>query len=67
MERVKVYQADGKGSTSDGIGLFAKQIMATNPDLPCEESGRLNDPALRENFVIRVFTYHAFQTLKMKG
>ncbi|MGB2080078.1 MAG: YbgA family protein, partial [Vibrio sp.] len=67
MERVKVYQADGKGSTSDGVGLFAQQIMQQNPILPCEESGRLNDPALRENFVIRVFTYHAFQEMRQQG
>lgn len=67
MERVKVYAADGKSSESNGVGLFAAQIMRLNPYLPCEESGRLSDPALRENFVIRIFTYQAFQALKAQG
>lgn len=67
MERVKVYQEDGKGSMPSGIGLFAKQIMALNPNLPCEENGRLMDPALRENFMIRVFTYRHWQDLLSSG
>ncbi|MGO2456766.1 YbgA family protein [Vibrio casei] len=67
MERVKVYQADGKGSMPSGIGLFAKQIMAMNPNLPCEENGRLCDPALRENFMIRVFTYRHWQDMVNSG
>lgn len=67
MERVKVYQEDGKGSTASGIGLFAKQIMVHNPNLPCEENGRLMDPALRENFMIRVFTYRHWQDLLSSG
>lgn len=63
MERVKVYSADGKGSDSSGIGMFARQIMANNPNLPCEENGRLNDAVLRENFVMRVFVYKQWQSL----
>lgn len=63
MERVKVYSADGKGSDSSGIGMFAKQIMLNNPNLPCEENGRLNDAAIRENFVMRVFVYRQWQEL----
>ncbi len=67
MERVKVYQADGKGSVSDDIGLFAQRIMQLNPNLPCEENGRLNDPALRDNFIIRLFTYRHWQELLASG
>jgi uncharacterized protein YbgA (DUF1722 family) len=63
MERVKVYSEDGKGSDSSGIGMFARQIMENNPLLPCEENGRLNDAALRENFVMRVFVYKQWQEL----
>jgi uncharacterized protein YbgA (DUF1722 family) len=33
------------------------------PDLPVEEEGRLNDPALRENFVERVFAYQRLRAL----
>jgi len=33
------------------------------PNLPVEEEGRLNDPALRENFVERVFAYQRLRAL----
>ena len=67
MERVKVYSEDGKGSTSDGIGTFAREIMKANPLLPCEENGRLNDQVIRENFVARVFAYREWQELAASG
>ncbi|WP_371188626.1 YbgA family protein [Thalassotalea maritima] len=67
MERVKVYSEDGKGSTSDGIGAFAKEVMRANPLLPCEENGRLNDALIRENFVARVFAYRDWQMLLKSG
>lgn len=67
MERVKVYYEHGKGCEHDGVGLFAKQVMALNPNLPCEENGRLNDIHLRENFVLRVFTYKKWQNLVASG
>ncbi|MEW6999260.1 YbgA family protein [Colwelliaceae bacterium BS250] len=67
MERVKVYSEDGKGSTSDGIGTFAREIMTANPLLPCEENGRLNDQVIRENFVARVFAYRNWQDLVKSG
>ncbi|MGF1764940.1 DUF523 and DUF1722 domain-containing protein [Aliivibrio kagoshimensis] len=67
MERVKVWQHDGKGSKSDGIGLFAAKIMTLCPNLPCEESGRLNDPVIRENFILRMYAYHKWQSLLSGG
>jgi uncharacterized protein YbgA (DUF1722 family)/uncharacterized protein YbbK (DUF523 family) len=63
MERIKIYNEEGTGNTSEGVGFFAEQIMAHNPLLPCEENGRLNDMHLRENFVMRVYTYKHWQTL----
>lgn len=54
---VKRYLPNGH-SEGKVVGLFAKRIMANNPLLPIEEAGRLNDAALRENFMLRVFTYH---------
>ena len=54
MERVKVY--DGKGMPSrKGSGIFAREFMKHFPLLPVEDDGRLKDPALRENFIERVF------------
>ncbi len=54
MERVKVYSDKGMPS-KNGRGLFANAFMRHFPLLPVEEEGRLNDPALRENFIERVF------------
>jgi uncharacterized protein YbgA (DUF1722 family)/uncharacterized protein YbbK (DUF523 family) len=55
MERVKVYDSKGMPSKK-GVGMFASAFMEHFPLLPVEEEGRLNDPALRENFIERVFT-----------
>ncbi|WP_440056483.1 YbgA family protein (plasmid) [Pseudoalteromonas sp. T1lg65] len=63
MERVKIYNEEGTGNTSEGIGIFAQQIMKHNPLLPCEENGRLNDMHLRENFVMRVYVFKSWQEL----
>jgi uncharacterized protein YbgA (DUF1722 family)/uncharacterized protein YbbK (DUF523 family) len=54
MERVKVYQSSGM-PVKKGRGIFANAFMKHFPLLPVEEEGRLNDPGLRENFIVRVF------------
>jgi uncharacterized protein YbbK (DUF523 family)/uncharacterized protein YbgA (DUF1722 family) len=55
LERVKVWHEGGEGFSSDGRGMFAQALVDALPTLPIEEEGRLNDPALREHFVERVF------------
>lgn len=65
--RVKVYQENGYPASEAGQGLYSKQIMDANPLLPVEESGRLADSFLRENFITRVFAYHNWQQLKQAG
>ncbi len=62
MERVKVYGDSGMAA-KDGVGLFTARLMARYPWLPVEESGRLNDPLLRENFVMRVFALARWRLL----
>jgi uncharacterized protein YbgA (DUF1722 family)/uncharacterized protein YbbK (DUF523 family) len=54
MERVKVFGRGGAPSR-DGRGLFAARFMERFPLLPAEEEGRLNDPALRRSFVVRLY------------
>lgn len=59
--------AQGKSS-----GLFAHLCREHFPLLPMEEEGRLNDPWLRENFVMQLFAYDDFEQFKasdpdMKG
>ena len=57
---VKRYLRNGhpEGKAS---GIFAGEFARLNPLLPIEEAGRLNDAALRENFMVRVFTYRDWQ------
>jgi uncharacterized protein YbgA (DUF1722 family) len=62
MERVRVYTEAGMPSRS-GPGLFARMLMDALPLLPIEEEGRLNDPRLRESFVVRLFTHHRWRQL----
>ena len=56
MQGVKVYTAAGAPGRT-GSGLFAKAFMEQFPLLPVEDDGRLHDPALRENFIERIFVY----------
>lgn len=60
MERVRVYSSQGMPAQR-GRGLFASAVMGRFSLMPVEEEGRLNDPALRENFIERVFAYHRWQ------
>jgi uncharacterized protein YbgA (DUF1722 family)/uncharacterized protein YbbK (DUF523 family) len=62
MERVKTYPEAGM-PRKDGVGLFARALLARFPNLPVEEEGRLSDPRLRDNFVERVFAYHRLRHL----
>lgn len=67
MARVKVY-ADGKQMpVRNGTGIFTARLMSAHPYLPVEEEGRLSDPRLRENFLVRVFTLHRWQQLVSQG
>ncbi|GHA16868.1 YbgA family protein [Oceanisphaera arctica] len=67
MERVRVYHDSGKGNAKEGTGIYAAELMRAQPLLPLEEDGRLNDAALRENFVTRVFALHDWQCLRHEG
>jgi uncharacterized protein YbgA (DUF1722 family)/uncharacterized protein YbbK (DUF523 family) len=62
MERVKVYAKNGI-PLKNGRGLFTHVFMKESPLVPVEEEGRLNDARIRENFIVRVFSYHRYQQL----
>lgn len=62
MERVRVYHENG-GAARTGVGLYARVLLAKMPDLPIEEEGRLHDPALRANFVVRIFAHRRWRAL----
>jgi uncharacterized protein YbgA (DUF1722 family)/uncharacterized protein YbbK (DUF523 family) len=66
MERVRVH-APGGVPARTGRGLFAEALLQRMPTLPVEEEGRLNDPRLRESFVVRVFAYRRLRRLFAGG
>jgi len=55
MIRVKVYNEKGMPHKV-GIGIFARAFMEHFPLVPVEDDGRLNDPLIRENFILQIFT-----------
>ncbi|MFU8783778.1 YbgA family protein [Aliidiomarina sp.] len=63
MERVRVYAEDSNMNVKGGTGIFAQRLKEMFPALPMEEDGRLNDPLLRENFVLRLYVYYEWQQL----
>ena len=64
--RVKVYGA-GKAPRAQGVGLYAREIMASQPLLPVEEEGRLIEPLRRDNFIERIFAHRRWQQLLASG
>jgi uncharacterized protein YbgA (DUF1722 family)/uncharacterized protein YbbK (DUF523 family) len=66
MERVKRYDdaaAPSAPPSKDGVGLYAAALLERFPLLPVEEDGRLQDAALRESFVERLFAYRRVKRL----
>lgn len=61
IERVKVYRPINAPSEKKGVGVFACELKKLYPHLPMEEEGRLNDPWLRENFLMQVYSYSDLQ------
>lgn len=66
MGGVKLYHPNGNPESTTR-GLFAEALAQRYPDIPMEDSGRLNDDVLRENFVARVIVYHEWKTLVKQG
>jgi uncharacterized protein YbgA (DUF1722 family)/uncharacterized protein YbbK (DUF523 family) len=66
LSRVRIYPVSGTPNRN-GVGLFARAFVKRCPLVPVEEEGRLCDPALRENFIERVFSYRRYQDLLHAG
>ncbi|MDH4187904.1 MAG: YbgA family protein, partial [Nitrospira sp.] len=62
----RIYNEKGMPARN-GVGLFARAFIEKFPLIPVEEEGRLCDPALRENFIERVFCYRRWQDLVKRG
>ena len=63
MARVPVAIALDRPLDRSGVGRFAQTFHQRAPLIPLEEEGRLSDPALRENFLERVYALHRWQQL----
>jgi len=62
MERVRIYTAGGEPGPY-GSGIFARAFMDACPLIPVEDEERMREPALRENFIERVFTFNRWRAL----
>lgn len=67
MERVRLYDEAGQQLGKIGVGIYTRQLMQRYPWLPVEEDGRLLDPALRENFITRIYACHDYQQQMQDG
>lgn len=59
LGRIKIYRPTGEWLGSDkgtGQGLFTQALQRAMPHIALEDEGRLQDPWLRENFVMQLFT-----------
>lgn len=59
----KIYLENGF-SEGKGDGVFVTMVKEHFRLLPMEEESRLQDPWLRENFVMQLFAYGAFESFK---
>ena len=55
MEGVMICSAAGTWSRT-GVGLFAREFMSRFPLAPVVDEIKLRDPAIRENFIERIFS-----------
>ena len=63
LGRVPLYSEFGSNKVKHGPGMFAKAFINSFPLVPTEDEGRLNDPRIRENFIVRVFSFKRFNLL----
>lgn len=61
-----IYRTNGY-SKEKGDGLFVEMCKERFPLLPMEEEARLNDPWLRENFIMQLFAYDDFENFKVSN
>ena len=68
VSRVRVYgEAEGSMPTRSGTGFFSRAVREQIPGLPVEEEGRLNDRALREQFIEAIFSRNRWRVLVRRG
>jgi len=63
LGRIPVYSEFGSNKVRHGSGMFAAAFTKAFPIVPTEDEGRLNDPRIRENFIVKVFSFYRLQDL----
>ena len=63
LGRVPVYSEFGSHKVKHGPGMFAQAFTNKFPLVPTEDEGRLNDPLIRENFIVKVFSFSRLKDL----
>jgi uncharacterized protein YbgA (DUF1722 family)/uncharacterized protein YbbK (DUF523 family) len=66
MIRVKVYSEKGM-PRKVGVGMFARAFMDHFSRIPVEDEGRLHNPAIRENFIERIFSLKRWRDIAAKS
>ena len=68
LYRVKRYEnSNERIGIRDSQGIYASRIIEQMPLMPKEDSGRLFDPVLRENFATRTYVYTHWNRLLISG
>lgn len=65
--QVKLYSEEGLPLAYDQNGIFADALKKSDPLLPLEDDGRLNDEHLRESFATRACAYHDWKLTVANG
>ena len=65
--KVPIYSEFGSSRVRRGSGMFASSFVKVFPLVPVEDEGRLHDPVIRENFIVRIFCFHRLQLLVRKS
>jgi len=63
IARVPVFSETDRSKARHGAGMFASAFIKTFPLVPIEDEGRLNDAKIRDNFIVRVFSFNRLQKL----
>ncbi len=67
LGRVPVYsEFSSQKKLKHRAGMFAQAFTHEFPWVPTEDEARLNDPEIRENFIVRIFSFYRLQTLFKK-
>ena len=65
LRNIKIYGGVEKAPVvKRGHGFFAGQILETYPDYPMEEDNRLRNNTIRHHFLVKLFIFAGFRTIK---